>query len=308
VKALLLAIEGGGTKTRILLGDAEGNVLARETGGPASGLYIHRGTYARATAALLHRIRRAAQGFDGRVVAVGMGGPMERNLIQTVVRQVFGRVSFVEAGESEIAFALYGLRWGISLIAGTGASCRALNEDGVWAGCGGFGPQFGDEGSGYWIGRSAIAAAMRAGDGRGMPTVLTERLCAFYGVPRVFDLLTFIDRGGHVSGTKIAAFAPEVFAAAMGGDAVARVICREAGHELGKLVRATAQRVVWRTEPVPLVLTGGVFNGGSLIMEPVRAMFRRSAVRFHVYPVVPEPTEGIFRIMLARSKTVDSKQ
>ena len=294
----LLAIEGGGTKTRLLLADAAGDILAREIGGPASGLYISRGVYAREMGTLLRRVERIAKANGGRVTTVGLGGPMDGPLVEGAVQRVFGKVRLIRVGESEIAFALHGVDWGVSLVAGTGASCRAHTPEGLAIGCGGFGPQFGDEGSGYWIGRAAISAAMRAGDKRGPETALTARLCAFYGLSRVLDILRFVDKSGHVSGTKVASCVPQVFAAANAGDAIANGICHEAGLALGRLVIATAHNVKWSRAPIPLVLTGGVFNGGTLILKPLRRALRGSRVAFHMYPVTPEPTEGIVKIIL----------
>ena len=301
----LLAIEGGGTKTRLLLADAAGDILARETGGPASGLYISRGVYAREMGKLLRRIERIAKAKGGRVTAVGLGGPMDPALVEQTVQRVLGKVRVIHAGESEIAFALHGVDWGVSLVAGTGASCRAHTPEGLAIGCGGFGPQFGDEGSGYWIGRAALSAAMRAGDKRGPETALTARLCAFYGISRVLDILRFVDKSGHVSGTKVASCVPEVFAAASAGDTVANAICREAGLALGRLVVATARNVKWSRTPIPLVLTGGVFNGGALILKPLRRALRGSRMAFHMYPVVPEPAEGIINIMRRATSHTD---
>jgi N-acetylglucosamine kinase-like BadF-type ATPase len=246
---------------------------------------------------LLDRVERIAKAKGGRVTAVGLGGPMDLPLVEETVRRVFGKVRLIRVGESEIAFALHGVDWGVSLVAGTGASCRAHPPEGLAIGCGGFGPQFGDEGSGFWIGRAAISAAMRAGDKRGPETALTARLCAFYGLSRVLDILRFVDKSGHVSGTKVAACVPEVFAAANAGDTVANDICREAGLALGRLVVATARNVKWSRTPIPLVLTGGVFNGGTLILKPLRRVLRGSRVAFHMYPVIPEPTEGIIKII-----------
>ena len=49
------------------------------------------------------------------------------------------------------------------------------NARGEAARAGGWGHMIGDEGSGYWIGREALAAVMRASDGRGPATRLTAR-------------------------------------------------------------------------------------------------------------------------------------
>jgi len=297
MKELWLAIEGGGTKTRILLADTDRNVLAKEVGGPASGLYIDRAKYARKTSALLKRVKRVAERVKGKVTTAGLAAPMDAVLVKGIVKNVFGPVKFVQTSEGELALALYGLNWGISLVAGTGSSCRAFNEQGHWTTCGGFGPQFGDEGSGYWIGRRAVRAVMLAQDGLSPETLLTEKLNAFLGIARVWDIFGYIDRSGHVSATQVAAFTQHVFDAAQEGDGVARKICRQAGRELGKLVNATARKVAWHRRPIPVVLTGGVFHGGRFVITPLKQTLRGQDVDYDVYPEVTEPAEGILKVM-----------
>lgn len=299
---MLLAIEGGGTKTRILLAQDDGAVVARELGGPASVLYLDPKAFAREMLGILHRMRQVADRAGGRVERVGLAGPMERPLVEDLVRAAFGPVAFIGAGESEIALSLHYLTWGVSLVAGTGASCRGINRRGEHVSRGGFGPQFGDEGSGAWIGREAVSAVMRADDGREETTLLKEKLLEAYRVQRAWDMFQFVDQSGHVSATKIAAFVPFVFDAARSGDAVARRICRRAGRELGRLVAAVAQGLTWEETPVPLVLTGGVFNGGALILTPLRRVLLEHALDMEMRPPVAEPAEGLLRFMMRNEK------
>lgn len=302
MKELFLAIEGGGTKTRVLLADADENVVAREVGGPASGLYIQRMAYARATRRILKRIQQAAQGVRGGVVAAALGGPMDAELVRALIGETLGPIEVGLYAESDIALAVYSLNHGISLVAGTGSSCRARNEQGNVSVCGGLGPQFGDDGSGYWIGRSGITAAMEAMYCFGEPTALVDRVRAAYNIGQPWEILALADRSGHVPGPTVAAFTPHVFDVARDGDAVALRICREAGKALGALVRRAASALRWRRQPVPLVLTGGVFNGGTLILRPLKGAL--SSLRFdvEVYPAVPEPSAGLVKLAIAKRK------
>lgn len=299
-KELWLAIEGGGSKTRLLLSDTARNILAREIGGTSSGLYVQAPdyeAYAGRMRGLLRNIKASADAVQGRVTAVGLAAPMVQELVTKLIREVLGEVTCVFTSEAAVALACHDLTSGVSLVAGTGASCVALNEQGEGAGCGGFGPQFGDEGSGYWIGREAIAAAMREKDGRGPKTALSPALCAFYGIGHIMEIYTFRDPGGHVSGPKVASCTPVVFETARSGDAVAQTVCRRAGHALGHTIVATVQRAGLVERPVPVVLTGGVFNGGALILTPLKRVLRRSGIAFRVFPVVTEPGEAIFKII-----------
>jgi hypothetical protein len=48
---------------------------------------------------------------------------------------------------------------------------------------------------------------------------------------------------------------------------------------------------------VPLVLTGGLFHLGGLLMRPLRRALRTAKIRFLVFPPVPDPIQGIIRAM-----------
>ena len=58
------------------------------------------------------------------------------------------------------------LDWGVSVAAGTGVACLALPQAGDARIMGGHGFLLGDEGGGFWIGRRALAAILRAREGR----------------------------------------------------------------------------------------------------------------------------------------------
>ncbi len=298
MKDLFLAYEGGGTKTRMLLADTDGTILKAETGGTSSALYIHPKEYARSMRGLLKRLQRAAKREDGEVVRAGLAAPMDQALVESLIREAFGDVAFAWLSEADIALALYDLDWGVSLVAGTGSSCRFLSRGGATVMCGGLGPQFGDEGSGYWIGKEAIAAAMRADTAQGPSTVLLERLRGFYELDAMWRILRLCDRSGHVPGPRVAACVPVVIAGAAEGDAVAKRILCDAGRALGELVLATVRKARVRKGPVPLVLTGGVFHAGKPVLASLKRTLRKASARFEIYPEAAEPAQGIIRILV----------
>ncbi|MFC9686140.1 hypothetical protein ACFTZL_41170, partial [Streptomyces sp. NPDC056948] len=76
----------------------------------------------------------------------------------------------------------------------------------------------GDDGSGFWIGRAAVRAALRMADGRGAPTVLAELVGRELGVPG--DVLP-----GGASGGAVLRLSPDVV------QGVAEGASREARHE-----------------------------------------------------------------------------
>lgn len=300
MKRLWLAFEGGGTKTRMALAESGGPELFREIAGPSSPLYIEPGTYVREITPLLRRMRRRADTLGGRVTTAALAGPMDQELVRQLVRTCFGRVSTYTFGESEIALAVYGLRTGCSLIAGTGSSCWVMDEEGRRLSRGGFGPQFGDEGSSYWIAREAIAAALRAlQDGRGELAIVPLML-EYFGIGTPKELFSLCRRTGFLFPPRVAGFAKHVIAAARAGDKMCTGICAAAGRALGKLVVETVHDSGLRERPVPLVLAGGVFHAGSLVGAPLKRAIRKSGIPFRVYPYVIDPTEGLFRALQMR--------
>jgi len=295
MKELWLAFEGGGSTTRILLSDTQCCILAKETGGSSHSFYIRPKEYARNTKVLLERVRRVADEVSGSVSVVGLAAPMNHKLVAELITETFGSVSFLQFGEGDIALACHGLRYGVSLVAGTGASCTYRSEDGRWVACGGFGPQFGDEGSGYWVGRQAVTAAMKAATETGPPTTLNAALLRHFEIEHIGGIYRFCDRSGHVPAPQIASAFPVVCQAAREGDAVARTILKAAGGALGRLVVAVVTKLPPQKHSVPLVLTGGVFHAGRFVMTPLKCVLRKSKLEFEIYPQAPEPSEGILR-------------
>src|SRR5688572_28142351 len=64
---------------------------------------------------------------------------------------------------------------GTILVAGTGAVAFGVFADGTSRVADGLGPEIGDHGGGYWIGRAGMRAALRAGDRPGAETEITSR-------------------------------------------------------------------------------------------------------------------------------------
>ncbi len=77
----------------------------------------------------------------------------------------FGRLDVCNDSVAALASGTNGLARGIACIAGTGSVCLGLDGLGGEARTGGWGPPFGDGGSGYWIGFHAIARALELHDG-----------------------------------------------------------------------------------------------------------------------------------------------
>jgi N-acetylglucosamine kinase-like BadF-type ATPase len=88
-----------------------------------------------------------------------------------------------------------------------------------------------------------------------------------------------------------AAVAPLIFEVAMQGDAVAIDLIRWAGRELGELAKAVIRQLNFEALEFDVVLVGSMFNGGPLLIEPMRESIaelapRARLVRLQTLPVV----------------------
>ncbi|MFE9319513.1 N-acetylglucosamine kinase [Nocardia sp. NPDC052278] len=152
---------------------------------------------------------------------------------------------------------------GVVLAIGTGAVATAVDEAGRFTRVDGWGPQLGDEGSGGWIGLEGLRAALRAHDGRGPRTILTERVREHYGI-ELDALPKYL--GEHDNPALVAAeFAPVVAAAV---DDTAAAIMVAAARALARTVLAVIERSGIRP-PVPYAITGGLAKLGAPLLEPL---------------------------------------
>lgn len=160
---------------------------------------------------------------------------------------------------------------GAVVASGTGVVTLAVGAHEV-ARVDGWGYLIGDAGSGYWLGRAALDAVMRAHDGRGAPTALTAIVAAdFPDLERAYiDLQSDPERVG-----RIAAYARPV-ADLAGTDAVAAAIVEAAGRELAASVVAGLRRVGEADAAAPRVRgIGGVFGGAVLARAFTAAVAER---------------------------------
>ena len=142
---------------------------------------------------------------------------------------------------------------GAVVAAGTGVVTLAVGEHET-ARVDGWGYLIGDAGSGYWIGRAALDAVMRAHDGRGPATALTPLAEA------EFDDLeaAYVElQADELKVSRIASWARTVAELADDGDEVCRRISAEAGRELALSVLTGLRRVQQDGRPDPAISTVG---------------------------------------------------
>ena len=158
---------------------------------------------------------------------------------------------------------------------------------GAFARCGGWGPAFGDEGSGAWLGRRALSVVTAAHDGREPETALTGAVLTALDLSDVSDLIAW---AAHASPATFATLAPVVMAVAQGGDLRANSLVTMAVEELVLHVRTLSRQLfVDERASFPLAFSGGLLTGRSLVRKRLLSRVKTALPGAHVReePVVP---------------------
>jgi N-acetylglucosamine kinase-like BadF-type ATPase len=301
--AFYLGIDGGASKTACLVGD-ESSVLGRGTAGSSNLVRVGE---AKARKSLTEAIGQACAqaGITPAQTArtcVGMAGAA-RAEISDVARRV---VADIVAGEVEIVGdmvvaleAAFGGGPGVVVIAGTGSIAYGANAEAQVARAGGWGFAVSDEGSGYWIGRTAVGAVMRAHDaGENVP--LLESIMKLWKVETFEQLVLAANASAPPD---FAALFPAVLSAAEANDSSARSVLDRAGGELATLAKVVIRRVFAEGGKVPVAMSGGVFANSAQVRQVFYNSVHSGYPEAAVSDTVAEPVQGA--LALARKGSTE---
>jgi N-acetylglucosamine kinase-like BadF-type ATPase len=277
---IFLGIDGGQTATKSILADETGRVLAAGTGGPVTHVKDgeSREQARRAIDESVHQVLEFAGLPDSTEIDSaflgfsGVAGPEvpAAQVYREVTEEQFAikTITIDHDAHSALAGALPSMR-GVIVIAGTGSIAFGMDPFGNCARAGGWGYLLGDPGSGYEIGRQAIAAVGRAHDGIGPATALTAAILRALETSDVAAITRVIYRDPAPK-LRIASVSSVAAEAARSGDPIALAIFVEAGRGLGELACAVSRKL--RIPPAEILFSavGGVFQAGEIIWQPYR--------------------------------------
>ncbi len=295
----MIGIDAGGSKTVCRLADADGHVIA-EARGPGAGLHVMADAdVARTLGDVIRQVSRSDRPGPS-AVCLGMAGVDRPGEPERMARVLEGLIPGTRA--LVVSDALIALETGapdepgVVIVAGTGSMAYGRNAAGRAARAGGWGYVLGDEGSGYWMGRQALQAVMRAADRRGPQTALTPRVLAHWGVDRPQGLVEKVYASDPKPST-IAALASLVEDAAVAGDPIAQRIVSHGAAELATAATSVAARL--ELEDTPMVLGGSLFRVMPSLTAEVTGELGRRMPNSTVRPLAADPVVGAIRLALA---------
>lgn len=248
-------IDGGGTKTRVLCWNLNGKKLSSKQ----FGAFNLNSIGDKAFESLLDRICLYITSVGTcKALCIGAAGISNKKMEKLIAVHMkqFGIHNWRLVGDHEIALcgALDG-KGGIGLIAGTGSICFGKSATGLFERAGGWGHLIGDEGSGYGLGRDALAAVAMAYDGYGEPTLIQELLAQDMNLASRAEIISYVYTKDK---SAVAAIAPIVEKACSQGDKVAQCIVRKNAFALVQLVEAVSCKL--GVEKVCVAMLGGLLS------------------------------------------------
>ncbi|WP_371407269.1 ATPase [Kribbella sp. NBC_00662] len=283
---LVLGGDLGGTSTRIVIADSQGNVVGRGAaagGNPTSHPVSAAANFGQA----LHAALAGLDASEVKSAVVGMAGGSALGRPDVAARfdAAWTGAGLTVApdyiGDLEVAFASGTPQpSGIVLIAGTGSNVGLVRDHQLVRTVGGHGWLLGDEGSGFWLGREAVRSVLQALDLREplglleqtvVETVLPDRDPHSTAQREGYDALRddLVRTVNSRPPVMLAELAPAVIAAYAQDDETARALVKRAAE----LLTETVARLKTPSDSGPMVLAGSVAGESSPVGQLIRQHF-----------------------------------
>ena len=290
-----LGADLGGTKTHLVIADETGRAIGFGQAGPGNHEGVgFDGMYHTLDKALSGALKSAGLKKDDISEAgfgiAGYDWPSEKIKMTEVIDRLGLSAPYVmmnDAIPGLVAGAEEG--WGVVVVSGTGCNCRGWDKGHKREGrVTGYGVLMGEAAGSSELVTRAMQLVGFEWTRRGTKTALSQMFMDAVGAKSLEDLLEGYTQVRYHIGSE---FAPRIFEVARQGDAVAVELIRWGGRELGEMANGVIRQLGFEDLKFDVVLAGGMFDGGPLLIDPMRETIQRVApdtrlVRLTVPPVI----------------------
>lgn len=296
---LVVAADGGNSKTDLVLATVEGNVLAQVQAGGTRPHLVGMTRTADELAELVGQALEIAGLPAGAAIEAGAFFLANVDLPDDELEaraelERLGIARRVEVGNDVFAVLRAGSErdWGIAVVSGAGINAAGVDPSGRVARFLSLGTVTGDWGGGYAVAVSGLGAAVRAEDGRGPRTALTALIAAHFGTPDASSAAIAVHRK-QLAEADVLGLAPIVFAAASDGDEVAGGIVARLADEVAHMAATLLRRLDLAESDADVVLGGGTLQSGNgLLLDRIHDQLRAAAPRASVRVLAVPPVAG----------------
>ncbi len=273
---MILAVDGGNSKTDLALIESDGTLVAHARGPLSSPHHIGLDGCVGVLQALVEETGLNGRRADlAQVMLAGVDFPEEEQRVHDAL-DTRGWAATTRVGNDTFAVLRAGTErgWGVAITCGAGINCVGVARDGRHVRFPALGPTTGDWGGGYDVGEAGLYAAARSEDGRGPATRLQRLVPEHFGLDSPLEVARQI-HVGELPQRRLVELAPVVLRAAA-GDAVAAAIRDRLVDEIVALARATVTRLGMAGDAVDIVVGGGMMRSAdSELLGRIDAGLRR---------------------------------
>jgi N-acetylglucosamine kinase-like BadF-type ATPase len=267
---VIVGVDGGNTKTDVVVASLEGEPLAyvRGPGSNSHGPTGSAGCVA-VIATLVDRISFDRPATHGVFFLCGADSPQDvAELSAEIEARAWARAATVDNDTFALLRAGSDAGDAIAVVCGAGINCVGRARDGRIARYPGLGWETGDWGGGEQLGREALFLAVRGEDGRGPTTALTGAVRAHFHLPNAAAVGEAVHYR-RLPASRLGELAPRVVELAAAGDAVARDLVDRLAAEIVLLVQRGLADL--RLRAADVVLGGGMLDRGGPLFDLVAA-------------------------------------
>jgi len=297
---LYLGFDGGATKTNVVALNSKKEFVGEEAGKPSNFQVI--GTKQASinifelTEVLLEKIGSDFSRIKSMYLALAGAGRKDdaRKMLGGFVdlldskKYVIPKIQVESDGTASLEGA-FGGKPGMILISGTGSILFARDDKNEIHQIGGWGRFIGDEGSGYALGKSCLAAVAKASDGRGKFTMMARLLFEKMKIENPESLIKEV----YQNNFDIATAASVVIESAEKDDEIALDIISKNIDELIQHVSAMLKKL---TMPLPLAIVGSVISSDNIFSRGFRKRMRDEFPQIEIREPEFSPAMGAARL------------
>ena len=280
---VILAIDGGATKTDVTVRARDGTIIFSGKGEGSNYQTAGLESVKEVLSSLLTEVKtvHSKMDFDLALFALaGIDSKQDEEKIRGIVQEISRthRLNIkILIIENDVEAALIGMtenKPGALLMAGTGSIAYAHNAKGKFFRSGGWGHRAGDEGSGYWIGREVLRSIFRMEDGRGPSTSLCEEVLNKLDSETVQGVAEWLFSPVY-SVEQVAKLSTVLDVCALDGDGEAIRISKEAVDELALLIKSVLLKCKLENEPCKVFINGGAITHSGMRLKELQERVTR---------------------------------
>ena len=305
-----LGVDGGGSKTKFVLADANLNIVKSEI---KEGCDFYRIGIDGVCKIFLEGTKALLKGFDENFESIksatwgipryGENDGADIKITSYLKKMIpNAKQTFYNDVDLGIAGSL-ALESGIHIVSGTGAIAIGKDQDGNTFRCSGWDENFGDEGSSYWLGLNALRLFSMESDGRKPKGALYTIIKDSYNLQKDFDLIDYFYENLLNKREKIASLQFLLYKAAVAGDISAIDLYKDAAFELSLAVKTLIKKINFNKKEILVSYSGGTFKAGELILKPFKNFLSDYSIKL-TRPIF-EPYIGA--LLLASEEFVDKE-